>query len=219
VSAAGFTALKLGWGAFREDIKTIMPLIEEARACLPAMRLIFDVGYERRRTAAELLELFAELERFDPLWIEDCCHPDDLETYRRLAAHSRAALAAGEAHATPYEFARLIDAGVEILQPDLSRCGGYTVAVQIASLATSANRRVIPHAWLNDLLLAATLQLCAALPDDTYLEYSVAHGPLQRVCSPSLPVLDGQVAVPPGPGIGVTPDPEILDRFSVSVPA
>jgi L-alanine-DL-glutamate epimerase-like enolase superfamily enzyme len=77
---------------------------------------------------------------------------------------------------------------------------------------------VVPHAWLNDLLLAATLQLCATLPSDTYLEYSLARGPLQQICSPPLDIPLGRVAVPSGPGLGVLPDMEMLSHFDVSIP-
>lgn len=217
VAEEGFTALKLGWGAFREDDRVVIDLVERARAALPSdVRLILDLGYERPRSAPELLRLFAQLERFEPLWFEDVCHPDHLDTYARLAGRVHVPLAAGEAYATIHPYLRLIDAGVDILQPDLSRCGGFTVARDIAAAAEHSDRRVIPHAWMNDLLLAATLQLCTALPRDTYVEYSVAHGPLQQISTKGIRMVAGHLQLPSEPGLGVAPDPELVRRHRIA---
>jgi len=217
IAEFGFSALKVGWGAFRGDSATAVSLIEEITAELPAdVRLIFDIGFERRRTAKQVLRLVRELEPFEPLWIEEPCHPDDLTSYRTVAREASVPIAAGEACASVYDFEPLIEAGLEVIQPDLSRCGGFTVARQVAAIATQAGRLTIPHAWQNDLLLAATLQFCATLPNDTFLEYSVAKGALREICRPALPFVDGALAVPTGPGLGVAPDPSMLARYRIN---
>src|SRR2546428_14088289 len=73
-------------------------------------------------------------------------------------------IAAGEQEATPWGFDPLVHrGGVDIVQPDLSRCGGFTVARKIADLAELRNVAVCPHAWLSDLLTAASLHLNAYL--------------------------------------------------------
>jgi len=51
--------------------------------------------------------------------------------------------------------------GVDVLQPDLTRCGGFTTARKIVHMAERANRLVIPHSWSSDLLTAASLHLVA----------------------------------------------------------
>src|SRR5262249_44183096 len=116
---------------------------------------------------------------------------------------------------TTAEFDALIDAGVEILQPDLSRCGGFTQAIRIADRAAQRHRSVIPHAWHNDLLLAATASFCATLPREPRLEFSVAQGKLRRICEPRLTLSGGCIDVPGGPGIGVVPDSETIERYRV----
>src|SRR5262249_49399126 len=78
VSERGFTALKVGWGSFREDTQTIVSLLDEIRGALhPSVRLIFDIGYERWRTAKQIIELIRVLQQYDPIWIEEPCHPDN----------------------------------------------------------------------------------------------------------------------------------------------
>ena len=57
--------------------------------------------------------------------------------------------AAGEQYAGLHDFTRLVDEGrVDVLQPDLSRCGGLTVGKQIADLAMRRQIDCAPHAWL-----------------------------------------------------------------------
>lgn len=214
VGAAGFGAVKLGWGAFSADDARVLELIEAVLSELPAgCRVAFDPGYERRRSPSETLRLVRALSRYEPLWVEEPCHPDDLEGYARLAARVDVPIAAGEASATAGEFAQLVEAGVEVLQPDLSRCGGFTVARQVAALAELGNRRVVPHAWQNDLLLAATLGFCASLPQPTWAEVCVADTPLREISEPRLALSEGALAVPDLPGLGVTPDPGAVARL------
>ena len=46
--------------------------------------------------------------------------------------------------ATEWGFAQLIErGGIDVLQPDLTRCGGFTVARKIVHMADRANRLVI----------------------------------------------------------------------------
>ena len=216
VSDEGFDALKLAWGAFDQDARDALAQVEAIRSRLPAeIRLIFDLGYGSQRTQAETLRLVRALAAFEPLWIEEPWHPDDIDGLRQLVARIDVPVAAGESCTTPAEFDALIDAGVEILQPDLSRCGGSTQAIRIADRATQRHRRVIPHAWQNDLLIAATASFCATLPQEPALEFSLAQGKLRRICKPQLTLSDGCIDVPGGPGIGVVPDSETIQRYRV----
>jgi L-alanine-DL-glutamate epimerase-like enolase superfamily enzyme len=214
VSAAGFPALKVGWGPFASDTTRVLSMVETLRSALASsVRLIFDIGFERRRSLKELLHLIGQLEAYDPLWVEEPCHPDDLDTIRRLIAGTNVEIAAGETYTTLAEFDDLLATGIGIVQPDLASCGGFTVATAVASRTARFNCRVIPHAWLNDVLLAATLQYCAMLPGETFLEYSLATGPLMEICEPKLRIDAGFVRVPAGPGLGVTLDEERLEEI------
>ena len=71
---------------------------------------------------------------------------------------SRATLSSGQETATPisggeheythYGFMDILDKGaMDIIQPDLRRCGGFTVGRKIAALAESAGVTLIPHAY------------------------------------------------------------------------
>ena len=85
-------------------------------------------------------------------------------------------------------------------------------------LAAIANRRVIPHGWQNDLLLAATVSFCATLPQATFAEFSIAEGPLREICTPrlTLDVRRGEHGARLLPGLGVVPDPSTVAQLRVS---
>ena len=57
---------------------------------------------------------------------------------------------------------QLIERGrIDIVQPDLTRCGGLTTARRIAHMVEDYNIGLIPHAWSSDILTATTLQFLA----------------------------------------------------------
>ena len=126
-------------------------------------------------------------------------------------------IAAGEQLAGYVEFERLAAEGrVDVLQPDLSRCGGLTVGRQIADMAMRRQIDCVPHAWLTDLLKAASLHLNAYLMNSLYLEYNVSSASLlNQLCQEPIGMKDGYLPVPDGPGLGVEVDEEMVNRFRI----
>jgi L-alanine-DL-glutamate epimerase-like enolase superfamily enzyme len=126
-------------------------------------------------------------------------------------------LAAGEQLAGYEAFERLaLEGKVDTLQPDLSRCGGITVGKQIADLATRRQINCVPHAWLTDLLKAASLHLNAYLMDSLYLEYNVSSASLlNNLCDEGIAMVDGYVPVPMGSGLGVTVNEAVVEQYRV----
>jgi L-alanine-DL-glutamate epimerase-like enolase superfamily enzyme len=120
---------------------------------------------------------------------------------------------------TVWGFRELIDRGhVDILQPDVTRCGGITETLRIAELARERGLRTVPHAWKSGIIKAASLHVNAVLPDGLFQEYCVADTPINtRLTHELLPIeADGCVAVPTAPGLGVTIDDEILRELRVN---
>jgi L-alanine-DL-glutamate epimerase-like enolase superfamily enzyme len=162
--------------------------------------------------------LVKALEEYDIFWLEDFIHPDNFAGYGEVAAHTTTLrLAAGEQLAGYAAFERLAEEGrVHTLQPDLSRCGGLTVGRQIADLALRKQIDCVPHAWLTDLLKAASLHLNAYSMNSLYLEYNVSSASLlNTLCVEPITMQDGYVAVPSGPGLGVEVDEKMVEKYRV----
>jgi L-rhamnonate dehydratase len=127
-------------------------------------------------------------------------------------------IAAGEQLAGYVEFERLADEGhVHTLQPDLSRYSWLTVGRQIADLAQRRGIDCVPHAWLTDVLEAASLHLNAYLMDSLYLEFNVSSASLlNNLCKNRIDMIDGYIPVPDGPSLGVEVDEALVAKFRVA---
>jgi len=87
---------------------------------------------------------------------------------------------------------------------------------KVIDIAASAGCEVCPHAWMSDLLTAASLHFNAVLPEALFQEYNVSDDPLsQSLCKTRLRMEDGMLAVPQGPGLGVEVDPDVVNRYRV----
>jgi L-rhamnonate dehydratase len=217
----GFRAVKFGWGIFGRDRKRDVALVAAAREALgPEVALLIDPGWMVNRSAADAIELCRALEPFDIFWLEDFLHPEAYDAYAAVkAAGVKTRLAAGEQEATAWGFHELINRGrIDVAQPDLSRCGGFTHARRIAWEAERAGIDVCPHAWLTDLLTAASLHFNAVLPRALFLEYNVCENPMLRdvIRNPVALEADGFMRVPAGPGLGIEVDEEAVKRYCVS---
>jgi L-rhamnonate dehydratase len=214
----GFSGLKFGWGGFgidpeldRDNLAAIRETLGRGRAMMidPGWYIV-DREQPRTRTAAETRRMLGVLTEFDPYWVEDFIHPETPGEYAGFKAEfPQLRFAAGEQQATTWDFDRLIsEARIDVVQPDLTRCGGLTVATQIAAAAQSAGREVVTHSWLTDLLHAYSLHYLATLEEARWVEFNVAQSALSRGVVTRRMTLegDGMVAVPTAVGIGVEID-------------
>ena len=215
----GFTAVKFGWGVFGKDPRLDIRLVEAARAELGERNdLLVDTGWFVERTPKQAIQLVHALEPFRPFFIEELLHPEDYDGYRRVAESVDTLIACGEQEATEWGFKHLIERGrVDVIQPDLTRCGGFTTARKIVHMAEMANVLLIPHSWSSDLLTAASLHLNAFQRRAVFVEFSTSQGPLSReLVRNSLQMVDGHLPVPQGPGLGVEVNEDTIHKYRVA---
>src|SRR5574340_702382 len=152
----------------------------------------YGVSYEdpfRPRPVRDWIKLAVELEELGIFWLEDFLHPDNFAGYARAAEQGR----------------------IDVLQPDLSRCGGLTAGKQIADLATRRQLGCAPHAWLTGLLRAASLHRNAYLMDSLYIEFNTSSASLLNTLTrPKVKLVEGCLPVPEGPGLGVEVDEKMV---------
>ncbi len=223
----GFRAIKFGWGVFGYDTQLDIALVRAARAeAGPDIELMVDggwygTGYDnpyKPRPLKDWIRVVRALEELDVFWLEDFLHPENFAGYAAVAAHtSTLRIAAGEQLSGYPAFEHLaVEGRVDTLQPDLSRCGGLTVGKQVADLAMRRQIDCVPHAWLTDLLKAASLHLNAYVMDSLYLEYNVSSASLlNNLCVEPIRMVDGFVPVPDGPGLGVEVDGKLIEQYRV----
>ncbi|HEX4519040.1 MAG TPA: mandelate racemase/muconate lactonizing enzyme family protein [Gaiellaceae bacterium] len=215
----GFTAVKLGWGPLGADASKD---VELARAAVEAggegMTILIDAGLGYGADAATAIRVGNELHELGVFWLEEPFEPDEYEAYAELADAVEIRVAAGEQDTTLWGFRELIERGhVDLVQPDVTRCGGITELLRIAAFARERGVETVPHAWKSGIIKAASLHVNAVLPDALFQEYCVAETPINTMLTRErLPIdSDGFVAVPTGPGLGVELDDEVMARYRV----
>ena len=182
----------------------------------PDVDVMIDIG--RRWQFKHALEMSRRFAEYDLYWLEEPLAVEDIDGYRRLCEASPLKIAAAEHEATIWSFRDwMVRGGLDIVQPDLARCGGFSQGRRIAQAAFELGRECVPHAFSTGILIAASLQLVAAMPRGTYCEYTVAesHAALDVLAS-GFAFADGLVRVPTGPGLGIEIDEQKLARHRVA---
>jgi L-rhamnonate dehydratase len=217
----GFKAIKFGWGRFGKDRDWDCRMLAEIRDAIgPGTELMVDAGriWRTEEAIARAPELF---ERFNILWLEEPLHEDNLEGYGMLArslAHPLPAsrIAAGETEEREADFAALLNEGVRVIQPDVGRAGGLTVCRRLSTLAARQGAWCLPHCFGTGVNLAASAQWMAVAEEAPFMEYPVTRSPLRNELVVGIPqMVDGMVEIPDAPGLGISLDPGVIDRYRV----
>lgn len=221
LKSLGFTMIKIGLTAGPWDAEAgyaaVVDQVEAARRELgPERQLMVDawMGWDPEFAAA----IAPVLVQHNVSWLEEPLPPDCFAGLRSVAdALGPVQLATGEHLYAVADFARLIELGVSILQPDLSWCGGLTAGLAIGELADSAGVEVAPHLgglpW--GLHLVSASSVCRRA------EWYVGSQPGEPL-SAEPTVFEGQTYPESGlltpstePGFGVGLNEDLLQRYAI----
>ena len=105
---------------------------------------------------------------------------------------------------------------IDIVQVDLTRCGGFTEAMKIASLANDRALPVVNHGFTTFINIASALHFLASISTSFILEYVAqeATGLRNEITIQDIRAEDGFVAVPEVPGLGVELDEAALEKYA-----
>ncbi|QLG28837.1 mandelate racemase/muconate lactonizing enzyme family protein [Halorarum halophilum] len=177
-------------------------------------------------TVARLVEYATEAGAY---WIEEPVEPDDHDGYVALA-ETGAPLAGGESEESAAGLVELGRTGaVDFLQGDVRHHEGYTGCREAVDFCHGRDVEFVPHNFGTWLGLVANAHLVAAAPEVRLLEYPVFEGDPALdadedpgmyqfdlafdIIGERLEIADGMLAVPDGPGLGVTVDLDVLEEY------
>lgn len=216
----GFKAMKMKVGFGPDyDIKNVAAV---RRAIGEDILFAVDAncGYDRGSAIA----VGQKLAEHDLLWFEEPISADDVEGYIEIRRALNIRISGAEQFRGRWAFRRLIqERALDIIQPDVCVCGGFTEFRKIAAMASANHVRVIPHMFGTAIRLAATLHLLASLPDSpraleafpALLEYDMSENALRTdLAKEPIRHRDGVVTVPQGPGLGIEINREVLRKYS-----
>jgi L-alanine-DL-glutamate epimerase-like enolase superfamily enzyme len=168
-------------------------------------------------TPAEARENALAMKPYGLHWLEEPIFPpEDFASLARLQQEVGIPLAAGENACTAYDFQKMFAAGaVTYAQPSVTKVGGITEFLEVATLAKAHGVALMPHSPYFGPGFPATLQLMAAIAGEEALFERLYVDLEASLYGELIDGVDGRFAVPQGPGLGVEPDPAVIETYRV----
>lgn len=201
---AGFSRIKLH--------EITLPAITACRKTVgPKTDICVDVNCAW--SADFVTDNLAELKALSLTWLEEPIYPP--EDFEALAALRGKGLniAAGENWCTSFQIEQALKArAVDYLQPSMTKVGGISEYLRIVDLADAAGTTLMPHSPYFGPGFYASLQVAAARPTITALEYNFVQP--DAWLSDVEGIRDGDmISVSDKPGIGFDPDLDVISKY------
>ena len=208
----GFTAMKYDpvpgpWRTFvpKEHIRRAVKVMRAVRDAVgPDVDLLLDI--HRRLAPMHAIDLANALAEFEPYWFEEPCQSENVEALAEVRRASRIPVVTGEALYARSGFRPILrERAVDIINPDVSNCGGILELTFIAAAAEAEAIAVSPHNYNSTTMaLSATVHAAACMPNFIITEYFLPFEEISaRLCPNVLKPVNGYIALPEGPGLGL----------------
>lgn len=201
--ATGFRALKsvvaVDPGGWREDARRVRAIRD---AVGPDIDLMIDANY--LFDAVEAACLCREIEDCRITWFEEPLTQNDARALADLRRKTRIPLAAGQMEGHRWRLREFIDhQALDILQPNVTYCGGFTEARKAAHLAQIYNMPIANGGgWP-----LFNMHLIAGMMNGWIVEWHLGMVAVGEMLFPDAPKpVGGRIAIPDRPGLGLTLD-------------
>jgi L-alanine-DL-glutamate epimerase-like enolase superfamily enzyme len=225
INELGFRGCKLGLGKRGDarlgyDIERdvlFMRLLRERVGSEPM--IMWDRGVNALTwNVSFALRLVRALEQYGLTWIEEPFEPFDVQSHARLRERTQTLIAGGEREWDVDGYRRFIASGIpDVVGLDPGRAEGITGGRRVVELVEEAELWFNSHAWSSAIVSAASVALSATTsrvivyemkPEESAMQHELVEDPIvQR---------DGYVAVPKGPGLGITVREDVVNKYRLS---
>ncbi|MCJ8209195.1 mandelate racemase/muconate lactonizing enzyme family protein [Mucilaginibacter sp. RS28] len=159
------------------------------------------------------------MEPLNLMWLEEPIPADNIDVYKTITQETTTPICAGENFYLAYGYTRLLsEAGIDIVMPDLQKCGGLGEGQRIANLANLYYVPFSPHMVGSFLGAMATAHVCASVPNFHILEWqtlSDTEPKWKEIVTYDKPFIEkGFLVVSDKPGIGVEINEEGLKKYA-----
>jgi L-alanine-DL-glutamate epimerase-like enolase superfamily enzyme len=209
----GFTTLKTKAGRDpQEDLEMVRGIRDGAGDRLK-LRIDPNMGY----TPEVALQLARDLEKYHLEYFEQPMHSTLLAESARLRRRTTTPLALNESVTTPEIALQILELrAADVLLPDTYQGGGILAVKKVAALCESAGVPCVFHC-AHDLgpKTAAMLHVVASTPCFTLANDCTYYGLQDDILVSLFRIEKGRMAVPEGPGLGVTVDEQKVAKYRV----
>jgi galactonate dehydratase len=215
----GFSAIKYDpvpgpWRTFipKGHIRHAVTVMRAVRDAVgPDVDLLLDI--HRRLAPMHAIDLANALAEFEPYWFEEPCQSENVEALAEVRRASRIPVVTGEALHARSGFRPIFrQRAVDIINPDVSNCGGILELTLIAAAAETEAIAVSPHNYNSTTMsLSATVHAAACMPNFIITEYFLPFEEIsERLCPDVLKPVNGHITLPEGPGLGLTVNEQVV---------
>ncbi|WP_372936317.1 enolase C-terminal domain-like protein, partial [Mariniphaga sediminis] len=156
------------------------------------------------KTAVTMAERLAQL---NITWYEEPAGPENANTLKALRERidPKVSICVGERHYTRYGIRDLLEKQVvDVIMPDITRCGGPSEMKRMATMAETYNVLLAPHNPNGPLSTLASAHVCAAIPNFFRQEFIFNDVSWRdTVISHPIEIQDGQLVLSERSGLGV----------------
>ena len=207
IDLGGFNAVKLRIG---KSLKNDEAIIKEVRDTYPDIDIMVDVnsGYTIVNDALKAAKI---CDKYNVTWLEEPLPSDNLNGLAKLRSKSPVEIAGGENDMGIFRFEDILSKGCyDIVQPDVTRSGGYLQLKKIDAMAEVKGVRCIPHIFGFGHILAANLHFIMASRCD-WCEFPFIPDEYQLLEEP-IKVEKGIVSALEKPGLGVEVNKQMFEE-------
>jgi galactonate dehydratase len=209
---------RVNWTANNAEIDHIVDKVAFMREALPK-NIELAVDMHGRYDAGTAKRVAKELEPFRLLWLEEPVPPENVDAMRDVRESTHTPICAGENLFLRHGFRELLEKrAVDIIMPDVQKCGGLLEARKIADMAHTYYVPMAPHCQASPIGTMATCHVLAAIPNALVLEWHWGH-PAQRMTQWKNFVKEGEIiekgyiTVSDKPGIGLEMNEDAVKKM------
>ena len=214
----GYRALKFDpFGAgyyelsYEEKLKSV-ELVEAVRDAVgPDVEILVEM--HGRFSPYMAIEISAELEKFQPSWVEEPVPPDNIAALAKASDKINLPVATGERLHNKYEYRELINLqAADILQPDITQTGGFLETKKIAAMGDMCYMTVAPHNVGGPVSTATALHFAACTTNFKIQEHfnDFSEAWVKEAATGCPEVIDGYFSLPNGPGLGMELNEDLI---------
>ncbi len=229
IAALGFKAYKMRPALGPEkDLETVRRMRE---AVGPDIDLMVDAHTwwrmgDRSYSLATIEQIARDMAEYHIAWLEEPMPPDDHAAYLRLKEKDIVPLASGEHEPSEERYLDLIlTQAVDYVQMDVCCQGGYALGRRLFGEIARQGLRFAFHSWGTALEVVAAAHVGVCWPETVveWLEYPCYSTPTRagmypfplaaEILKDPLELDHGDLIVPRAPGLGVTVDESVVERY------
>ncbi|MBI1295505.1 mandelate racemase/muconate lactonizing enzyme family protein [bacterium] len=160
------------------------------------------------------IRLAKDLEQYHLMWLEEPVPAENIKALREVKMHTSTPICSGENLYLRHGFRDLLEQqAVDIIMPDIPKCGGLSECRKIANMAELYYIPFAPHNVSSPIGTLASAHVCATVPNFLVLEFHWLHRDYwTTIIQEKTDIIkDGYIHLSDRPGIGVELD-EVVGR-------